>query len=75
MHTQPKCPKCNSEYTYEDGAYFICPECTHEWTQEDITESTDSNVIRDAHGSVLQNGDTIKPCFRMVLINPRMRAK
>ncbi|MEI6095364.1 MAG: zinc ribbon domain-containing protein YjdM [Gammaproteobacteria bacterium] len=59
MHTLPKCPKCNSEYTYEDGAYFICPECTHEWTQEDITESTDSNVIRDAHGSVLQNGDTI----------------
>ena len=59
MHTLPKCPKCNSEYTYEDGAYFICPECTHEWTQEDLTDSPESNVIRDAHGSVLQNGDTI----------------
>ena len=25
----PNCPKCNSEYTYEDGGLFICPECAH----------------------------------------------
>ena len=59
MNALPKCPKCNSEYAYKDGVCFICPECTHEWTQEDLTESSDSNVIRDAYGSVLQNGDTI----------------
>ncbi|WP_312770619.1 TFIIB-type zinc finger domain-containing protein, partial [Enterobacter soli] len=23
----PHCPKCNSEYTYEDNGMFICPEC------------------------------------------------
>ncbi|MDU3366058.1 MAG: alkylphosphonate utilization protein, partial [Proteus mirabilis] len=23
----PSCPKCNSEYTYEDGAMYVCPEC------------------------------------------------
>ncbi|MEQ4602729.1 MAG: alkylphosphonate utilization protein, partial [Pseudomonas amygdali] len=23
----PSCPKCNSEYTYEDGSLLICPEC------------------------------------------------
>lgn len=28
----PKCPKCGSEYTYEDGNMLICPECFHEWT-------------------------------------------
>ena len=28
----PNCPKCNSEYTYEDGSLLICPECGHEWT-------------------------------------------
>ena len=59
MSTLPQCPKCNSEYTYEDGVYFICPECAHEWAQEEITESTDNRVIKDAHGNVLQDGDTI----------------
>ncbi|MBU0938446.1 MAG: alkylphosphonate utilization protein, partial [Gammaproteobacteria bacterium] len=29
MSTLPPCPKCNSEYTYEDGAQLICPECAH----------------------------------------------
>ncbi|HKN05671.1 MAG TPA: alkylphosphonate utilization protein, partial [Buttiauxella sp.] len=23
--TLPHCPKCNSEYTYEDNGMFICP--------------------------------------------------
>lgn len=59
MITLPQCPKCNSEYTYEDGVHFICPECAHEWPQDKITESTDNHVIRDAHGNVLQDGDTI----------------
>lgn len=59
MNTLPQCPKCNSEYTYEDGMHFICPECAHEWTQDAMTESTDSHVIRDAYGHVLQDGDTI----------------
>ncbi|MDU2002198.1 MAG: PhnA domain-containing protein [Enterobacter hormaechei] len=27
----PHCPKCNSEYTYEDNGMFVCPECAHEW--------------------------------------------
>ena len=31
MATLPNCPKCNSEYTYEDGVLFVCPECAHEW--------------------------------------------
>lgn len=22
----PNCPKCNSEYVYEDGNLLICPE-------------------------------------------------
>ena len=34
MSNLPNCPKCNSEYTYEDGNLFVCPECAHEWTLE-----------------------------------------
>ncbi|ARU87291.1 zinc ribbon domain-containing protein YjdM [Pseudomonas sp. M30-35] len=59
MSTLPPCPKCNSEYTYEDGTMLMCPECAHEWsaTAEDTPE--DNNVIKDSVGNVLQDGDTI----------------
>ena len=34
MSDLPHCPKCNSEYTYEDQAMYVCPECAHEWAQD-----------------------------------------
>ena len=55
----PACPKCNCEYTYEDGEMVICPECAHEWSKN-ATESEESAiVIKDAHGTVLQDGDSV----------------
>jgi protein PhnA len=60
MHLLPKCPKCNSEYTYEEGNLIICPECTYEWSKE-VTEDAQDNqlIIKDANGQVLQDGDTV----------------
>lgn len=60
MSSLPSCPKCNSEYTYQDGTLFICPECAHEWmdTTEEKTEEN-SLIIKDANGNTLQDGDTI----------------
>ena len=56
----PKCPKCNSEYTYEDGGLFICPECAHEWTLESATESSeDKKIVKDANGNILNDGDSV----------------
>jgi len=56
----PNCPKCNSEYTYEDESHLICPECAHEWTLELETEkSEDKKIIKDANGNVLNDGDSI----------------
>jgi len=56
----PICPKCNSEYTYEDGNLFVCPECAHEWTLELETEnSEDKKIIKDANGNVLNDGDSV----------------
>lgn len=53
MSNLPNCPKCNSEYTYEDGNLFVCPECAHEWTLESETEnSEDTKVIKDANGNI-----------------------
>ena len=34
----PKCPMCQSEYTYEDRGLLICPECGHEWSPEDSVQ-------------------------------------
>lgn len=61
MNTLPKCPKCNSEYTYKDGEMLVCPECTHEWMNDVIDVNSDNNnlMIKDAHGNVLQDGDTV----------------
>ncbi|CAH2215415.1 zinc ribbon domain-containing protein YjdM [Tepidibacter aestuarii] len=57
MMSLPNCPKCNSEYTYEDGSLLVCPECAHEWTLESETE--DINVIKDANGNILNDGDSV----------------
>jgi protein PhnA len=61
MSVLPPCPKCNSEFTYEDGGLFICPECAHEWSAAATAESTEgsSKVYRDSAGNVLQDGDTV----------------
>lgn len=61
MSSLPPCPKCSSEFTYEDGGLYICPECAHEWPAQAATESADEGrkVYRDAAGNVLQDGDTV----------------
>jgi protein PhnA len=60
MSTLPPCPKCSSEFTYEDGAMFVCPECAHEWPQAAAAErSDDQRVVRDSNGNVLADGDTV----------------
>lgn len=55
----PNCPSCNSEYTYEDRNLLICPECGHEWTLESQANQDDDKVIKDAHGNILSDNDTV----------------
>lgn len=55
----PACPKCNCEYTYEDGEMIICPECAHEWSKNTAESEESTIVIKDAHGTVLQDGDSV----------------
>ena len=60
MSDLPNCPKCDSEYTYEDGNMFVCPECAHEWSKDLIDEAgEDVAVIKDSVGNTLQDGDTV----------------
>ncbi len=55
----PNCPKCNSEYTYEDGNLLICPECAYEWTIEMQKEIEEEDITRDINGNQLESGDTV----------------
>jgi protein PhnA len=60
MSNLPKCPQCESEYTYEDGDVYICPECGHEWEKAGSAEATENVlVIKDAYGNTLNDGDSV----------------
>ncbi len=59
MSQLPPCPKCSSEYTYEDGVQLVCPECGHEWSEAEAAAEDAGKVVRDAHGNELQDGDSI----------------
>jgi protein PhnA len=57
METLPNCPKCNSEYVYEDGALLICPECAHEWNPAEEVE--EEFTVKDSNGTTLRSGDDV----------------
>lgn len=60
MSNLPPCPKCKSEFTYEDGNLYVCPECSQEWAKDAPAETTDDQkMVRDAVGNVLSDGDTV----------------
>jgi len=59
MPTFPPCPQCHSEYTYEDGDNYVCPECAHEWPRVAEATAQEQRVWKDAHGNLLQDGDTV----------------
>jgi protein PhnA len=60
MAALPKCPKCSSAFTYEDGSNYVCPECAHEWSKDARAPSVEQQrVYKDAFGNVLADGDSI----------------
>jgi protein PhnA len=58
MPALPPCPKCQSGFTYEDGAMLVCPECAHEWAARDAAAPA-AKVIKDSNGNPLADGDTV----------------
>lgn len=63
MSLIPKCPMCSSDYAYEAGTVYACPECGHEWSMSAALASPENQalarVVKDAHGSVLADGDSV----------------
>lgn len=60
MNQLPNCPKCQSEYVYEDGLLFVCSECAYEWNPAEVNEEDDDGIKAiDANGNQLVDGDTV----------------
>jgi len=62
MNNLPNCPKCECEYTYEDGNLIICPECFYEFTLNDAGSNNNDDekfIVKDANGTVLKDGDDV----------------
>ncbi|UPG88169.1 zinc ribbon domain-containing protein YjdM [Luteibacter aegosomaticola] len=55
----PACPMCGMENTYSDGGMYICPDCAHEWPEHASNTEEGEAPVRDVHGNVLNNGDTV----------------
>ncbi|TWT71480.1 zinc ribbon domain-containing protein YjdM [Crateriforma conspicua] len=58
----PPCPECSAEYTYPDDPLLVCPSCGHEWSAEtsnDSPQDPEDEAVRDANGTVLQDGDSV----------------
>lgn len=55
----PPCPACQSEYVYQDQEQLICPECGHEWNPNDTSGDEEQLIIKDANGTLLQEGDKV----------------
>ena len=55
----PPCPKCNSEFVYQDQEMLICPECAHEWKPSEVAEEDQPVTAKDANGTLLADGDKV----------------
>ena len=57
--TLQKKKKCGRKKIYEAGNLYICPECANEWSQDTATDTSDTLVVKDANGTILQDGDDV----------------
>ncbi|HEY8354644.1 MAG TPA: zinc ribbon domain-containing protein YjdM [Methylophilaceae bacterium] len=59
MSNIPPCPQCTLENTYPDGNNYVCADCGYEWPMHEVAEEETGRQVKDAHGNLLQDGDTV----------------
>ena len=59
MSDFPPCPSCGSAFAYEDRNLLVCPECGSEWTPGESAPADTGLVVKDAHGTLLYDGDSV----------------
>jgi protein PhnA len=52
--SNPACPMCEMSDVLENAEQWECVTCGHEWARE-----AEARVVKDAHGTVLSDGDSI----------------
>ncbi|RBW46148.1 alkylphosphonate utilization protein [Psychromonas sp. B3M02] len=57
--SNPPCPKCHSQFVYQDQNQLICPECAYEWNPSEILAEEASLKIKDFNGTSLNEGDKV----------------
>lgn len=55
--THPTCPACSLNDVLSHPDHWECATCGHEWPKEEAPEA--ARVVKDAHGTVLNDGDTV----------------
>jgi protein PhnA len=55
--SKPTCPACTLEDVISLPDHWECATCGHEWPKEAAPEA--ARVVKDAHGNVLAEGDTV----------------
>lgn len=53
----PACPACTLEDVLSHADHWECSTCGHEWPKAEVPEA--ARVVKDAHGNVLVDGDSI----------------
>ena len=57
MENPVLCPKCESEFTYEQDNLMVCSQCFYEWDPAD--KNADQTKILDSNGNELADGDSV----------------
>lgn len=52
------CPKCNSEFTYQQDNLMVCSQCFYEWDPADASADAGDKIL-DSNGNELQDGDSV----------------
>ena len=55
--TNPPCPACTLEDVLSHPGHWECATCGHEWPKAAAAEV--ARIVKDAHGTVLADGDSI----------------
>ena len=53
----PACPACTLEDVLSHADRWECATCGHEWAKDAAPEA--ARVVKDAHGNLLADGDTV----------------
>lgn len=58
--SKPACPMCEMTDVMDHPEKWECLTCGHEWERAAEAETTDApQVVKDAHGTVLNDGDCV----------------